>query len=273
MREAAPSDSVWYLDSGCSNHMTGRADLFASLSKCTTGGAVTIGDGKKCKVIGKGTIGKHPFTVLENVDLVEGLTHNLLSIGQLCSRGFRVSFFNNNVHILKDDTILFKGTSLNNMYTIDLSISNNLKCLVVSDETCWLWHRRLGHVSMYLISKLVRKNLVRGLPQIKFEKDHLCDACQHGKQFRESHPSKTDVTTSKPLELLHLDLFGPTQVASIGGMLYGFVIVDDYSRFTWVFFLTHKNEACDIFKAFCKRVENEKSLSIVSIRSDHGGEF
>ena len=67
---------------------------------------------------------------------------------------------------------------------------------------------------MYLISKLVRKNLVRGLPQIKFEKDNLCDACQHGKQFRASHPSKTDVTTSKPLELLHLDLFGPTQVAS-----------------------------------------------------------
>ena len=82
-----------------------------------------------------------------------------------------------------------------------------------------------------------------------------------------------DVTTSKPLELLHLDLFGTTQVASLGGMLYGFVIVDDYSRFTWVIFLTHKKEVCDTFKAFCKRVENEKSLSIVSIRSDHGGVF
>ena len=80
MREAAPSDSMWYLDSGCSNHITGRADLFASLSMCTTGGAVTIGDGKKCKVIVKVTIGKHPFTTLENVDLVEGLIHILLSI-------------------------------------------------------------------------------------------------------------------------------------------------------------------------------------------------
>ena len=165
-----------------------RADLFASLSKTTNGGAVMTGDRKKCKEIGKGTIGKHHFTILENVDLVEGRAHNLLSIGQLCSKGYRVSFFNNNVHILKHDTILFKATYLNNTYTIDLSISNNLKCLVVSNETCWLWHRRLGHASMYLISKLVRKNVVRGIPQIKLNKDHICDACQYGKQFRKCHP-------------------------------------------------------------------------------------
>ena len=75
-----------------------------------------------------------------------------------------------------------------------------------------------------------------------------------------------DVTTSKPLELLHFDLFGPTKVASMGGMKYCFVIIDDYSRFTWFFFLTHKSEACDIFRAFYKRVENEISLSIVMIQ-------
>ena len=93
---------------------------------------VTIGDGKKCKVIGKWTIGKHPATVIENVDFAEGLAHNLLSVGQLCSMGFTLSFFNNNAHILKDDTILFQGTSLNIIYIIYLSCSNNLKSLVVS---------------------------------------------------------------------------------------------------------------------------------------------
>ena len=164
---------VWFLDSGCSNHMTGRADLFASLLRDGNGGAVTIGDGKKCKVIGQGTIGKHPQTVLHDVDLVEGLAHNLLSVAQLCSKGYKVSFFNNVVHIIRDDIILFKGTALNNIYTIDLSAPNNLKCFVVSNDTCWLWHRRLGHASMYLISKLVRLNLVRGIPRIKFEKDHI----------------------------------------------------------------------------------------------------
>ena len=125
------------------------------------GGYVIIGDGKKCKVIGRGTIGKHPQTILEDVALVEGLAHNLLSVAQLCSKGFCVSFFDNVVHIIRNDIILFKGTALNNIYTINLSAPNNLKCLVVSNETCWLWHRRLGHASMYLISKLVRLNLAR----------------------------------------------------------------------------------------------------------------
>ena len=97
-----------------------------------------IGDEKKCKVIGRGTIGKHPLNILEDVYLVEGLAHNLLSVGQLCSKGFRVSFFDNVVHILRDNIVLFKSTSLNNTYTIDLSTSNNLKCLVVSNEACWL---------------------------------------------------------------------------------------------------------------------------------------
>ena len=126
-------------------------------------------------------MGKHPHTTLDDVDLVEGLAHNLLSVAQLCSKGFRVSFFDNVVHIIRDDIILFKGTALNNIYTIDLSVPNNFKCLVVSNDTCWLWHRRLGHASMYLISKLARLNLVRGVPRIKFEKDHICDACQHDK--------------------------------------------------------------------------------------------
>ena len=88
----APNDQVWILDSGCSNHMTGNKSFFTSLSRVTHGGAVTIGDGNRCKIVGKCTIGKDPNTVIENVNLVEGLTHNLLSIAQLCSVGFKVVF-------------------------------------------------------------------------------------------------------------------------------------------------------------------------------------
>ena len=151
--------------------MTGRKDLFASMSSVQGGGAVTIGDGNRCKVIGIGTIGKSPNTVLENVNCVEGLTHNLLSVGQLCNIGYRIAFYDNEVNIVERwNVILFKGTSLNNIYTINLSKSNNLKCLVVSQEACWLWHRRLGHVHFDLITKLNRKQLVRGLPLIKCDK-------------------------------------------------------------------------------------------------------
>ena len=115
--------------------------------------------------------------------------------------------------------------------------------------------------------------MVRGLPLIKCDKGKICDACQHGKQSKCSFPLKKEVSTSRSLELLHLDLFGQTQVASLGGMIYCFVIIDDYSRFTWVYFLTHKYEIFNVFEAFCKMVENEKKSAILKIRSDHGGEF
>ena len=202
----APNDQVWVLDSGCSNHMTGNKNFFISLSKVTHGGMVTIGDGNRCKIVGKGTIGKNSNTVIENVNLVEGLTHNLLSIAQLCSNGFKVVFDKASIFIMKGDEILFKGSSHNNIYTIDLSIPNNLKCLVTSSEVNWLWHRRLGHCGMDLISKLARKNLVRGLPQLGIISDKFCDACKLGKQHRGSFHLKNEVSTSKPLQLVHLDL-------------------------------------------------------------------
>ena len=91
--------------------------------------------------------------------------------------------------------------------------------------------------------------------------------------MRNSIKPKNLVSTSRPLELLHMDLFGPMDVISMGGKSYGFVIVDDYSRFTWVYFLAHKDEALHTFIKHCKKIQNEKGLTLVNIRSDHGGEF
>ena len=126
---------------------------------------------------------------------------------------------------------------------------------------------------MKQLNKLISKDLVIGLPKIKFEKDKICAACQKGKQVRSSFHSKNILSTSKPLELLHMDLFGPSRIKSYGGNYYALVIVDDYSRFTWTFFLTLKSEAFKAFKKFAKLVQNEKDLKIKIIRSDHGGEF
>ena len=93
----------------------------------------------------------------------------------------------------------------------------------------WLWHRRLGHASMKTLSKLVKKDLVIGFLKLSFDKNKICDACQFGKQVRNSFKSKNLISTSKSFELLHVDLFGPMDVLSMGGKSYGFVIVDDYS--------------------------------------------
>jgi len=126
---------------------------------------------------------------------------------------------------------------------------------------------------MSTLKKVVKKDLVRGLKDVTFQKDKLCSACQAGKQVANTHPSKTFMSTSRPLELLHMDLFGPTSYTSIGGNNYGFVIVDDFSRYTWVYFLEDKTEVAHVFSKFAKRAQNEFNTLIVKIRSDNGREF
>ena len=123
----------------------------------------------------------------------------------------------------------------------------------VNDEQ-WIWHRRLGHASLRKISQLSKLNLVRGLPRLKYSSEALCEACQKGKFTKKPFKAKNVVSTTRPLELLHIDLFGPVKTESIGGKKYGLVIVDDYSRWTWVKFLRHKDETHTMFTNFITQV-------------------
>ena len=136
-----------------------------------------------------------------------------------------------------------------------------------------MWHKKIDPAHMRLIFKIAQKELVKGLPKINFDNDSTFEFYQRGKQTKSSFHNKNVVSTTRPLELLHLDLFGPTRTAGLDGTKYGLVIVDDFSRFTQVIFLVHKDEACEAFKVFSKRVQNEKGFCISSIRSDHGDEF
>jgi len=126
---------------------------------------------------------------------------------------------------------------------------------------------------MQHFNRLNRKQLVEGLPKLKFEKDRVCEACQKEKQTKVSFKSKNVVSTERPIEMLHMDLFGPSRTISLGGNLYALVIVDDFSRYTWTLFLAAQNDTFHAFKRLAKMLENEKSSKIVSIQSDHGGEF
>ncbi|GJR68803.1 retrovirus-related pol polyprotein from transposon TNT 1-94 [Tanacetum coccineum] len=132
--------------------------------------------------------------------------------------------------------------------------------------------RRFGHANMRLIQSLASKELVRNLPKLKFDQ-HFCDACKIGKQAHVSHKAKNIVSTTRCLELLHMDLFGPSAVWSYGGNHYTLVIVDDYSRYTWTRFYKDKTEAFDQFKIFSMKIQNQLGCTIVSIRTDHGREF
>ncbi|GKA79638.1 putative ribonuclease H-like domain-containing protein [Tanacetum coccineum] len=166
----------------------------------------------------------------------------------------------------------------NNMYSVDLKNivpKGGLTCLfakATSDESK-LWHRRLGHLNFKTMNKLVKGNLVRGLPSKLFENDQTCVACQKGKQHRASCKSKTENSISLPLHLLHMDLFGPTFVKSLMKKMYCLVVTDDYSRFTWVFFLATKDETSGILKSFITGIENLVDHKVKVIRCDNGTEF
>ncbi|GJS99148.1 retrovirus-related pol polyprotein from transposon TNT 1-94 [Tanacetum coccineum] len=130
----------------------------------------------------------------------------------------------------------------------------------------------IGQLKYALIQFVASKELVRNLPKLKFDQ-HFCDACKIRKQAHASHKAKNIVSTTRCLELLHMDLFGPSAVRSYGGNRYTLVIIDDYSRYTWTRFLKDKTEAFDQFEIFSKKIQNQLGCTIVSIRTDHGREF
>ena len=123
------------------------------------------------------------------------------------------------------------------------------------------------------LQTLVKKNHLCGIPDVKFDKNCLYAACEAGKLAKKHHSSKTVMTTTRPLEILHMDLFGPQNYASFRGNHYGLVIVDDSSHYTWVFFLEDKTCTQDIFKSFAKKAQNEYDVRIKHVRSDNGTEF
>ncbi|GJY23289.1 putative ribonuclease H-like domain-containing protein [Tanacetum coccineum] len=269
-----------YVDNGCSRNMSYLSD-FKEFDR----GYVTFGGGaKRGKITAKGTLktGKLDF---KDVYFVKELQFNLFSVLQMCDKKNNVLFTNTGCFVLSSDfkladesQVLLKVPRKNNMYSVDMKNivpKESLTCLVAKatlDESM-LWHRRLGHVNFKTINKLVKENLVRGLPSKRFENDQTCVACLKGKQHKASCKSKIQNSITQPLFMLHMDLFGPTFVSSLMNKKYCLVVTDDYSRFTWVFFLASKDETSGILKNFITEIENLVDKKVKIIRCDNGTEF
>jgi transposase InsO family protein len=131
----------------------------------------------------------------------------------------------------------------------------------------------MGHLSFRKMNHLVHNGLVEGVKVKSFQINDDCVACKQGKQSKKPHKSKTVNSIIKPLELLHMDLFGPVQYLSISGNAYCFVVTDDFSRFTWVMFLRHKSETFKKFTELVPLLETKYTLKVRAIRTDNGGEF
>ncbi|GKB26620.1 retrovirus-related pol polyprotein from transposon TNT 1-94 [Tanacetum coccineum] len=267
---------LWIIDSGCSKHMTGnRALLTYFVEKFL--GTVRFGNNDFAVIAGYGDVVIGSMTI-KKVYYVEGLGHNLFSVGQFCDKGLEVAFRKSTCFVRNEDGVdLLTGDRSSNLYTIALNeiVSNSSACLLAkaSSSQSWLWHQRLSHLNFATINNLVKNNLVRGLPKMKFEKDHLCSACEQGKIHRKHHKSKTAFASNKPLYLLHMDLCGPMRVESINGKRYVLVVVDDYSRYTWVFFLHSKDEASEVIISFIKKTQVNLQLQVQRVRTDNGTEF
>ncbi|GJS33582.1 retrovirus-related pol polyprotein from transposon TNT 1-94 [Tanacetum coccineum] len=186
----------WIKDSRCSKHITGNRKLFSSY-KAYNGGNVIFGSNLR---------------------------------GQICDNKCRVTFYEHDSEITKDGKVIGRGIRKKGLYVMNLGNKPKEQiCLATIDENSMLWHRRLGNANMCLIQSLASKELVRNSSKLKFDQ-HLCDARKIGKQAHASHKAKNIVSTTRFLELLHMDLFGPSGLWSYGGNRYTLVIVDDYSR-------------------------------------------
>ncbi|KAJ9565361.1 hypothetical protein OSB04_001327 [Centaurea solstitialis] len=239
--------SLWHVDSGCSRHMTGIMSLLEDFKRFE-GGHVAFGDNPTGgKISGKRKVSKGKMT-FDDVYYVEQLRYNLLSVSQVCDKKFGVFFTNTECLILApgfkidESQVMLRTPRKDNVYCLDIedaSSLSSLNCLFskasVSESS--LWHRRMCHMNFKNMNLLVKNNLVRGLPAKEFSCDDHCVACLKGKKS------------------------------------YCLVIVDDYSRFTWVYFLKTKDETSGLIKPFVIRLENKTNLRVKVIRSDNGTEF
>ncbi|GAA0173161.1 transmembrane signal receptor [Lithospermum erythrorhizon] len=272
---------VWFIDSGCSNHMCRSEELFTSLDK-TFSHSVKLGNDTKLTVIGKGIVKIKLNNVtysIGDVYFVPELKTNLLSVGQLQEKGLSIVFKNGKCCVFHPTRgeIVQTNMKANRMFMLisEVQICSDAEggCLQATvRENTELWHQRLGHLNYKSLCNLQGKKMVTGMPEIKND-GLVCTHCLSGKQTRVSIPKEATWRASKPLELIHSDLCGPITPTSNSGKRYFLSFIDDYSRKCWIYLLSNKSDALEHFKYFKNMAENEIEAKLKCLRTDRGGEF
>nr|GEV92469.1 hypothetical protein [Tanacetum cinerariifolium] len=197
-------------------------------------------------ILGYGDLVQGNVTI-NRVYYVKGLNHNLFSVGQFCDADLKAAF--------RKSTCFVRDLQGNDLLT------------------AWLWHRRLSRLNFNYINLLSKKDILIGLPKLKYVKDQLCSSCELSKAKRSSFMSKVVPSSKRRLNLLQMDLCGPMRVASINGKKYILVIIDDYSRYTWTLFLCSKDETPKVLKDFLMMIQRNLQASMITIRTYRGTEF
>lgn len=271
-------ENVWFLDSGCSNHMCGTKEWFTDLDEGFRQ-SVRLGDNSRMMVTGKGNIRLQVnglTQVITSVYFVPELKNNLLSIGQLQERGLAILIKTGLCKVFhpRRGLIMQSRMSANRMFVVLASVMpQTTDCFqTVTEDTAQLWHCRFGHLGFKGLRTLSYNNMVQGLPKL-MAPSRVCSDCMVGKQHREVIPKKSQWRASKRLQLIHADICGPIKPESHSNKRYLLNFIDDHSRKTWSYFLTEKSETFGAFKKFKATVEKESGVSICCLRTDRGGEF
>ncbi|CAJ2645977.1 unnamed protein product [Trifolium pratense] len=268
----------WFLDSGCSNHMTPHREWLTNFD-ASKRSSIKLADGRKLAAEGIGNIviksKKGGKVIISEVLYVPSMNCNFLSLGQLVQRGFSVSMEDNALKLFDKMKNLVLMCSLSNNRTYRCKISSvDMMCMstTVIDEVEALWHKRYGHLNYRSLNDLNSKELVYGLPKFKTKKS-ICEICVKSKHSRKPFVAEMPKRASGVLQVIHSDICGPFEVASLGGSKYFITFVDEYSRMIWLYTLKLKSEALEVFKKFKVLIEKESEKSIKILRTDGGGEY
>lgn len=270
------SKDDWYVDSGASVHMTAVQSWLQEVSSPETCTEIMIANNEKLNVLCKGSIEistQQGYDIkIKDVLFVPGLTTNLLSVSQIIKNNNSVSFSNSQclIHNAKNELVAVANL-IDGVYKLDLRNTPAPKCLIAR-ESALLWHRRLGHINTKDLTKM-KNGSVEGVDykdSFKVTKSN-CTVCCQGKQPRLPFPTGTRATAV--LEIVHADVCGPMETQSIGLSKYFLLLVDDYSRMSFVYFMRQKNEVYKYFREFKAMVEKQKNVQIKILRTDNGGEF
>eukprot|EP01018_Ginkgo_biloba_P020396 Gb_28242 [translate_table: standard] len=258
--------------------MIGNRDLFVKLDESIKI-RVKFGDDKEVDVMGKGTLAvktkQGETTYIHDILHVPELQHNLLSVGQLIAKNYKVVSEDNCCKIFdKSDNynLVAKASMIGNMMFPLRLLPDNSHALKATTDDSWLWHKCYGHLSFQGLSLLHKTKMVKGIPVIQ-PREEVCSGCALGKQHRDSFPVNRSWRAKAPLELVHADICGAIQTQSLGKNIYFLTFIDDLSRHTWIYFLKQKSEAFKCFKHYKTMVEKQSGYYLKVLRMDRGGEF
>ena len=273
----------WIIDSGATCHMCNDKSQFVDFVRLEGPQDVTLGDGHHLKAIGRGTVtlevelsqGKIKKCKLNDVLYVPNLTYNLISVARATSMVERTVFSNAGCEFLNAGHVVATGTRIGELYYLNCRGTHKVATVAqghgVSQEE--LWHRRYGHLGIQSIKMLVREDMVNGLTCDMTKDISVCEPCAEGKHHREKFPTSGGKRSNLLLGLVHSDVCGKMSTQSLGGCEYFLTLIDDKTRYTWVYILKRKDQVFKQFLEWKALAENSTGQKLKVLRSDNGGEY